>query len=134
MDRDPAEQVARPRLRQQAQTVKAVLIAALLVVSAPARGDDIGVVVTGEATLQPQLVAQVAGWLRQHDHGVSASALEPDAVNALIDCFVIEDEVCARKIIEERAKAATVVFVRVDAAPGASGARDVTLTGYWFAK
>ena len=115
--------------------MRALLITTLIVLaSAPARAEDIGVVVTGEATLQPQLVAQVAGWLRQHDQGVAAAALEPDAVNALIDCFVIEDEACARKLVETRAKVTTIVFVRVDAAAGPNGSRDVTLTGYWFAK
>ena len=109
---------------------------ALLLLAVPARADDIaGVVVTGEATLQPPLIAQIEGWLRQHGHGVIASPLEPDAINTLIDCFVIEDQGCARNLVEKRAKSPTIVFARVEVTPNQSdGTRDATITAYWFEK
>jgi hypothetical protein len=52
----------------------------------------------------------------------------------MIDCFVVEDIACARKIVDEHAKSDAIVFVRADSAPGAGNTRDVTLTGYWFDK
>src|SRR5690242_12538281 len=93
---------------------------AIVLAAATAQADDrtksdgaaAGVVVTGEATLQPQLVAQLEGWLREHGHPLVSSALEPDAINTLIDCFVIEDQSCARSLVEKRSKAATIVFAR----------------------
>ena len=96
-------------------------------------GGDIGVVVTGEGTMQPQLAAQIEGWLAAHGHTLVASPLPPDAITALVDCFVLEDQRCARGVVEKRAKTSTVVYARVDAKT-TSGGRDVTLTAYWFDK
>jgi len=109
-------------------------IAIVLGAAATARANDIGVVVTGEATLQPQLAASLESWLRQHGHKLMSSPLEADATNALIDCFVLEDLACARGVIERRAKSQTVVYVRVEVAPGGDGMGDVTLVGYWLQK
>ncbi|CAN5922817.1 hypothetical protein BH11MYX3_BH11MYX3_30350 [soil metagenome] len=95
-------------------------------------GSDVGVVVTGDTTLQPQTLALLEGWLRTHGHQLVASPLPPEAINKLIDCFVIEDTGCARRLIEAQANTATVVFVRVDVADNAGGMRDVTMTAYWF--
>ena len=61
----------------------------------PPRRADIGVVVTGEATLQPQLLSHLESWLKRAAITVFSSALEPDAINTLIDCFVVEDLNCA---------------------------------------
>ena len=112
------------------------LLPALAIVlgSATAHAGDIGVVVTGEATLQPQLAAQLEGWLREHGHPLAASPLPPDAINTLIDCFVIEDLSCARSVIDKRAKAQAVVFAKVEVTPSSSGTRDIAITGYWFQK
>lgn len=110
-----------------------ILSALLALWTSPARaGSDVGVVVAGDTTMQPQMLALVEGWLRTHGHQLVASPLPPDAINKLIDCFVIEDTDCARRLIEGQAKTATVVFVRVDVADNAGGMRDVTMTAYWF--
>jgi len=95
---------------------------------------DVGVVVTGEATLQPQLLSQLETWLRRHGHSIYASALEPDAINTLIDCYVVEDLNCARKVIEARAKSTAIVYARVESAPAANGTRDISIVGYWMEK
>ena len=113
-------------------------LVALLLVGAwttAAHADDVGVVVTGDPTMQPQLAAQIEGWLRQHGNNLVASPLPADAVNTLIDCFVIEDASCARGVVEKRAKTPTLVFARVDVSDNASsGMRDATVTAYWFDK
>lgn len=115
----------------------AFALALVALAAAPARAEDdtVGVVVTGEATMQPQLVAQLETWLRTHGHDLVSAPLPPDAINALIDCFVIEDQACARKVVERRAKSRAVVFALVDVAVGATAIdRTVTLTAYWLAK
>lgn len=96
---------------------------------------DVGVVVTGEATLQPQLSAQLESWLSRRGHSVVVSPLEPDAINTLIDCFVIGDLNCARAVVEKRTKARSVVYVRVaTAADESDGSRDISIVGYWLQK
>ena len=112
-----------------------LLTAAILALAtAPAHADSVGVVITGESTMQPQLVAQLETWLRAHGHELTAAPLPPDAITALIDCFVIEDQACARKVIEKRAKSRAVVFAQASVTAGATADRTVTLTAYWFTK
>jgi hypothetical protein len=102
--------------------------------TATARAEQVGVVVTGEAAMQPQLVNQLEGWLRKHGHQLVASPLPPDAINTLVDCFVIEDEGCARGVIEKRSKARAIVYARVDIAAGGDLEKTVTVLAYWFEK
>jgi hypothetical protein len=110
-------------------------ILACVVLAATTAHADVGVVVTGEATLQPQLASQLEGWLKERGHVVQPSSLEPDAINTLIDCFVIDDIGCARAVVEKRAKAQTIVFARVEMTPNRSdGSRDIAISGYWLAK
>jgi hypothetical protein len=115
------------------RTLLALLV--MLWATAAHAGGNVGVVVTGEPAMQPQLAAQLEGWLRQHGHKLIDAPLPPDAVNTLIDCFVIEDEGCARGVVDKRARSATVVFARIEVADSASsGMRDITVTAYWFDK
>src|SRR5436305_2530610 len=107
---------------------------ALVLASVPAHAEDAGVVVTGEATLQPQLAAQLEGWLRGHGHRLVASPLDPDAINTLIDCFVLNDESCARNVIDRASRSPTVIYARITVSPSDDGTRDITLVGYWLHK
>jgi hypothetical protein len=112
------------------------LVLVLFVVVAAARSahaDKVGVVVTGEATMQPQLVTQLEAWLKKHGHQLVKTPLPPDAINTLVDSFVIEDEGCARGVIEKRAKSA-IVYARVDIQAGGDLEKTVTVLAYWFAK
>jgi hypothetical protein len=114
---------------------RAVLLALLITFGATSVASaDIGVVVTGEATLQPQLLSHLESWLKRRGNNVFSSALEPDAINTLIDCFVVEDLNCARSVIEARAKAETIVYARVEVAPANNGMRDISIVGYWMQK
>jgi hypothetical protein len=117
--------------------MKRAVIAACIVVLglAPSAHADIGVVVTGEATLQPQLASQLEGWLRERGHVVQPSSLEPDAINTLIDCFVIDDLSCARSVVDKRARTQTILFARIEmTANQTDGSRDIAISGYWLAK
>jgi len=112
-----------------------VLMLSIAALSTPAHAQrSVGVVVTGDATVQPQLAAQLEDWLRQRGHLLVPSPLPSDAINMLIDCFVIEDLTCARKVVETQSKAPQMVFARIDLADSTTGMRDVTLTAYWFEK
>jgi len=107
----------------------------LIALTASARaGGDVGVIVTGDGSLQPQLAAQIEGWLSQHGHTLIPSPLPPDGITALIDCFVTDDQRCARVVVEKQARSSAIVYARVDAHSTATGARDVTLTAYLFEK
>ena len=106
-----------------------LVLATLLPVTAHA---EVGVVVTGEATVQPMLSAQLEGWLHDHGRAVLPGALEAEAISTLIDCFVLEDLACARKVVEVRARSSSLVFARAEASSNADGTREVSITGYWF--
>ena len=111
----------------------AVVLASLLV-SQTARAEKVGVVVTGEATLQPQVAAQLERWLHDRGRDIVPGALEPEAINTLIDCFVLEDLGCARSVVDVQSKANNVVFTRAEMTQNADGTRNIAVTGYWFQK
>jgi hypothetical protein len=102
--------------------------------AAPRAHADVGVVVTGEATLLPQLASQLEGWLTARGHSVLVASLDPDAVNTLIDCFTIGDLGCARTVVEHRAKTQTILFAKIDVKPDPDGSQDIDISGYWLAK
>ena len=111
------------------------IFAALIALAGAARAEGtVGVVVTGEPSMQPQVKSLIEGWLTSHGHQVTPSVLAADATAKLVDCFVLEDTSCARKLVEDKATSSKVVVARVDVGAGAAGQRDVTLTGYWFEK
>jgi hypothetical protein len=113
-----------------------VLLTLLGFARAAAADDDMGVVVTGDASLQPQVVAQIEEWLREHGRRVVAAPLPPDAISTMIDCFVIDSggDGCARGVVDHRARASAVVFAKADVMPTGDGMRDIKLTAYWFQK
>ena len=79
-------------------------------------------------------MAQVEGWLRHHGHQLAPAALEPDAINTLIDCVVVQDDACVRTVVDKRAHANSIVFARADVTPTDDGTRNITLVGYWLVK
>lgn len=114
----------------------AIILTLLAALGSPAHADgDLGIIVTGGGAMQPQLQAQLEGWLSQHGHTLVPSPLPPEAITALTDCFVRQDRGCARNIVEQRATSTSMVFARIDIRNNKSnGTRDVTLTAYWFHK
>ena len=111
-----------------------VVLASLVTSSAYAERTGVGVVVTGEASVQPQLAAHVERWLHEKGRSVVSGPLEPEAINTLIDCFVLEDLGCARGVVDARSKANAVVFARAEMTANSDGTRDIAITGYWFQK
>ena len=105
-----------------------ILLCSLVAWTTVARADgSVGVVVTGDATVQPQFAAQVEDWLRQRGNVLVPSPLPSEAINALLDCFVVEDLMCARKVVETKSRSPLMVFARIELAD-----RDATITAYWF--
>jgi len=111
-----------------------LLVLAILLAPRLGHAEQVGVVVTGEPTMQPRLVRQIEGWLKSHGNELVAVPLPADAINTLIDCFVIEDEGCARNVIDKRGRANVIVFARVEVQAGGDIEKTVTVTAYWFEK
>jgi hypothetical protein len=97
-------------------------------------GERAGVIVSGDASLQPQVLSLLETWLRDHGHEPVASPLPAEALASVIDCFVLEDERCARKVVEARASTSQVVITRLQVTSRKDGIRDVELTAYLFRK
>lgn len=106
----------------------------ILALATGAAADTVGVVVTGESSMQASLASEFEGWLKKFGHKVIAAPLANDAINMLVDCLVIEDEGCARSVVEKHSKATGLVFARVDLQAGGAADRTVTVTAYWFHK
>jgi hypothetical protein len=104
---------------------------ALALAATTARADDeVGVVVTGDATLRGKVASHLRAWLSAHSHGLADSPLSSDAIDTIANCFVVGDPSCARGVVEARARASSVVYAHVEL----DKKGDVTLSAYWFVK
>lgn len=107
---------------------------AVLASAAPANASDrVGVVVAGDAALQAPIRADIASWLQRQGHQVEAAPLPGTAINHFLDCFVLEDAECARKIVASQASSDAIVYARVEAS-GSGPSRTVTITAHWIGK
>lgn len=107
----------------------------LLVVAAlatRAQAGTVAVVVTGDSELQAGLERQLEGWLRGHGHKVG-EPLPADARSSLINCMVIDDEACARGLVDSRAKSDSVVFAEIRK-PRTRSSNATTLIVLWLVK
>jgi len=117
----------------------AKLIAATLVLlvggkPASARADEtIGVAVVGAPSLEAPIAAMIGNWLTHHGHHVAADALPATAVGTVGDCFVIQDDGCARTAFAQHATSDALVYVGVELSTEPTG-RAVTLHAHWVAK
>jgi PEGA domain-containing protein len=115
--------------------MRAVLVVmfAIFAAAGTARADgDVGVVVTGDVVMQPAVATHIEHWLKTHGHKIVVSPLSTDATNTIFNCLVLDDEKCARGVVEARSKANSLVFVRVEVPK--KGAKDITFNLYWFVK
>ena len=114
--------------------MRSALVVLASLSASQAHAEQVGVVVTGEATLQPQVAAQLEGWLEDRGRIVMPGPLEPSAINTLIDCFVLEDLGCARGVVDARAKTRSIIYTHIEVTPNGDGTRDIAVTSYWFEK
>jgi hypothetical protein len=113
----------------------ALSLTVLIALASPALADEVGVVVDGDGSIQPQLTAQLADWLTRHGHSVVASPLPAEAVPLFTDAMKTDNLSSGRDIVEKQATAASLVYARVDVKTKAtSGARDLTVNVYWLVK
>jgi hypothetical protein len=110
--------------------VLVVLVVAALATRAHA--GTVAVVVTGDSELQAALSRNLETWLRTHGHIVGES-LPPEAVGSLINCMVIDDEGCARGVVDARAKTESVVFAEIRK-PRTKASNATTMIVYWLVK
>lgn len=92
----------------------------------------VGVIVTGEPSMNGITLAQIQGWLQEKGYTLTANPFG-DAHTSFADCFVIEDMSCAKRVFEKRSKADSVVFARVELQPSEQG-REYAVTVYWLVK
>ncbi|HEY1553711.1 MAG TPA: PEGA domain-containing protein [Kofleriaceae bacterium] len=111
--------------------VLAVVTVALALAASTARADDeVGVVVTGDASLRGKLASHLRHWLSDHGHGLADSPLSSDAIDTIANCFIVGDPSCARGVVEARARASSVVYAHVEI----NKQGNVTLSAYWIVK
>jgi hypothetical protein len=111
-----------------------ILVAvALVAVTSAARadtgaGDDrIGLVVQGTAGLRGRLENHLATQLQRAGFTAVDARMSRDALDTLANCYIIEDLVCARGVVEARAKTPRVLYARVE-----ESEETVTIELTWF--
>jgi len=106
----------------------AVLV--LLVLAAPVRAGTVTVVATGDAALTAIASKQVEAWLRGHGHTIAAP-LTVEATNTLVNCMTMDDQGCARGVVDTQSKGESVLYASVIK----SRTNDaIILNIYWFPK
>ncbi|MDX2089941.1 MAG: PEGA domain-containing protein [Kofleriaceae bacterium] len=111
-----------------------LLVLVALLTRAARAETEIGVVVRGEPGLRLTLASVLEGWLREHGHVVVAQAMPEKSADLVHDCFVVDDEGCATRVLERLPSPTALVYARVEQSTGRDGERNVTLTGYWIAR
>ena len=81
-----------------------------------ARASTVTVVGSGDADLQATVVQHVEGWLRGHGHTLGPP-LSPEATSSLLNCMVMDDQGCARGVVEAQAKASRLGVWQGEARP-----------------
>jgi hypothetical protein len=114
-------------LRGGIVTLALVLVALF---ATPARAGTVGIVVTGDQDLQPELSKQLDNWLRSHGHQV-ADALGADGITSLLNCMEIDDQGCAQGVVAARAKTDAVLYGQ---AAKSRTSKAIILTIYWLYK
>lgn len=104
------------------------VLALVCSVRAAAAG-NVGVVAFGDEALRPAVSSRFEKWLRKHGHDVVPAALSNDAVSTLVNCFTIDDLVCARGVFDARSKSDALVYVGIVAT-----GKNITFNVYWFEK
>lgn len=107
-----------------------VLVVCMLLGARLAGASTVNVVATGDAELQANLSRTLESWLRGHGHTVGAP-LAPDVVSTLLNCMVMDDQGCARGVVEARASGDAVLFAQ---AMKSRTSNATVLNVFWFIK
>lgn len=98
--------------------------------AAPAAAGSVTVVTTGDAELQATVAKVLEGWLRGHGHTVAPS-LPVDAASTLQNCMAMDDQGCARGVVDAQAKGDSVLYVQ---AIKSRANNAIVFNIYWFPK
>jgi hypothetical protein len=74
----------------------------------------VGVVVQGTAVHRERLATHLARKLEREGYVAVDEPVSRGALDTLLNCFILEDLVCARGVIEARAKTPRLVFARIE--------------------
>jgi hypothetical protein len=106
-------------------------LVALVAVTSIARADaPTGLVVIGDTAMQPALRDALDAWLLHHGRTVVGEPLDRDGVVTITNCVQAQDLVCARGVVEKRAKTDAVVYAQV----GKPKDQTVAIDVYWIVK
>jgi hypothetical protein len=108
----------------------ALLAIGFTLAGATAHASSVTVVVTGDAELQATLSKHTENWLRSHGHSIAAS-LSVEATTTLLNCMTMDDQGCARGVVEAQAKGESVLFAQ---ALKSRSSNATVLNVYWFPK
>jgi hypothetical protein len=111
--------------------LRALFVLLALLVPGVASARSIGLLVTGEYLKGPTQ-SQAEMWLRAKRANVVTNPLPRDAINTLLNCFVLDDPKCMRSVVEARSTTDILVSIRVDVA--SKKQREIRLTVDWFVK
>jgi hypothetical protein len=111
-------------------TLTRVVILAIVLAASRVHAGSVTVVTTGDANLQGSLAPAVESWLRGHGHTIGAP-LSSESVSTLLNCMVMDDQGCARGVVEAQAKGDAVLFVQ---AMKSRSNNATVLIVYWFIK
>jgi hypothetical protein len=111
--------------------LRVVVVLLALLMSGVAYAKPIGVLVTGE-TLKSITQSEAEQWLRTRGASVNTIPLPADAVNTLLNCFVLDDPKCMRSVIEARSTTDALISIRIEVTN--KKRREVRLTIDWFVK
>lgn len=107
-----------------------IVLLVLLVLAGPVRAGTVTVVATGDAELTAISSKQVEAWLRGHGHTI-APALSVEASSTLVNCMMMDDQGCARGVVDAQAKGESVLYANVIR----SRTNDaIVINIYWFPK
>lgn len=106
------------------------VVVMLLLLANVARA-DVGVVVTGDPGFQVEVMSQAQRWVQEQRLALVAAPLGASTAS-FVDCFVIDDVACARRIFSDRSRASSLIFARIDLVAGPS--RRYALTAHWFGR
>ena len=114
--------------------MRALSLALVVLVGLGTHADagTVSIVVTGDTVLKGTLTSQLEAWLRAHGHTLGPD-LPPDVQSSLLNCMVIDDEGCARGVVDARVKTDSVIFTEARA-PRTKASNATTLIVYWLVK
>jgi hypothetical protein len=111
--------------------VRLLVLLATMVLAVPrAHAGSVTVVTTGDANLQGSLAPAIESWLRGHGHTIG-TPLTSESISTLLNCMVMDDQGCARGVVEAQAKSDALLFVQ---AMKSRSNNATVLNVYWFIK